>query len=36
MVKDAKRGYVESLVKHGEEIPLDTGTASIERVAITS
>ena len=35
MVKDAIRGYLESLVKHGEEIPVDAGTASIERVAIT-
>jgi antitoxin HicB len=35
MVKDAIRGYLESLVKHGEEIPLETGIASVERVAIT-
>ncbi len=35
MVKDAIRGYLESLVKHGEEIPLDAGTASLERVAVT-
>jgi len=35
IVKDAIRGYLESLVKHGEEIPLETGIASVERVAIT-
>jgi len=35
MVKDAIRGYLESLVKHGEEIPLEAGNASLERVAIT-
>ncbi len=35
MVKDAIRGYLESLIKHGEEIPLDAGSASLERVAVT-
>jgi len=35
MVKDAIRGYLESLIKHGEEIPLDAGPASVERVAVT-
>jgi antitoxin HicB len=35
IVKDAIRGYLESLVKHGEDIPLETGIASVERVAIT-
>jgi predicted RNase H-like HicB family nuclease len=35
MVKDAIRGYLESLMKHGEEIPLDAGSASLERVAVT-
>jgi antitoxin HicB len=34
MVKDAIRGYLESLVKHGEEIPIEPSPASIERVAI--
>jgi antitoxin HicB len=35
MVKDAIRGYIESLVKHGEEIPIESGTANVERVEIT-
>lgn len=35
MVKDAIRGYIESLVKHGEEIPIECGTANVERVEIT-
>jgi antitoxin HicB len=35
MVKDAIRGYLESLIKHGEEIPLDAGSARLERVAVT-
>jgi antitoxin HicB len=34
MVKDAIRGYLESLVKHGEEIPIEPSPASIERVAV--
>ena len=34
MVKDAIRGYLESLVKHGEEIPIEPGPASVERVAV--
>ncbi len=34
MVKDAIRGYLESLVKHGEEIPAEPSPASIERVAV--
>ena len=34
MVKDAILGYLESLVKHGEEIPLEPSPASIERVAV--
>ena len=34
MVKDAIRGYLESLVKHGEEIPVEPRPASIERVAV--
>jgi predicted RNase H-like HicB family nuclease len=25
MVKDAIRGYLESLIKHGEEIPVEPG-----------
>jgi antitoxin HicB len=35
MVKDAIRGYLESLKKHGEEIPKERGEASLERVAVT-
>ena len=35
MVKDAIRGYIESLVKHGEDIPVDPHPASVERVAVT-
>src|ERR1700732_5010120 len=34
MVKDAIRGYLESLLKHGEEIPIESGTANVERVEI--
>jgi len=34
-VKDAIRGYLESLISHGEEIPTEGGPASIERVAVT-
>ena len=35
MVKDAIRGYLESLIKHGEEIRVEPGPASVERVAVT-
>jgi antitoxin HicB len=35
MAKDAIRGYLESLIKHGEEIPIETGVATLERVAVT-
>jgi antitoxin HicB len=35
MVKDAIRGYLESLIAHGEEIPLEPSPASVERVAVT-
>jgi antitoxin HicB len=35
MVKDAIRGYLESLIKNGEEIPLESGPANVERVAVT-
>lgn len=35
MVKDAIRGYLESLIKHGEDIPIEPSPASIERVAVT-
>jgi antitoxin HicB len=35
MVKDAIRGYLESLVKNGEEIPIEPHPPSIERVAVT-
>jgi predicted RNase H-like HicB family nuclease len=34
MVKDAIHRYLESLVKHGEEIPIEPSPASIGRVAI--
>jgi len=34
MVSDAIRVYLESLIQHGEEIPLDAGNASIERVTV--
>jgi predicted RNase H-like HicB family nuclease len=34
MVKDAIRGYLESLVKHGEEIPLEPNPAMLERVEV--
>ena len=34
MVKDAIRGYLESLVKHGEDIPIEPSPASIESVAV--
>jgi antitoxin HicB len=35
MAIDAIRGYLESLMKHGEEIPVETGVATLERVAVT-
>lgn len=35
MVKDAIRGYLESLIAHGEEIPIEPNPANIERVAVT-
>jgi len=35
MVKDAIRGYLESLVKHGEDIPIESGAANVERVEVT-
>ena len=35
MARDAIRGYLESLMKHGEEIPIETGDATVERVAVT-
>jgi antitoxin HicB len=35
MAKDAIRGYLESLRKHGEEIPIEAGVATLERVAVT-
>jgi predicted RNase H-like HicB family nuclease len=34
MVKDAIRGYLESLVKNGEEIPLEPNPATVERVEV--
>jgi predicted RNase H-like HicB family nuclease len=33
MMKDAIRGYLESLAKHGEQIPIESNPASIERVS---
>lgn len=35
MVKDAIRGYIESLVKHGEEVPTESGAANLERIEVT-
>ncbi len=35
MVKDAIRGYLESLQKHGEEIPLEQGEPVTERVLVS-
>src|SRR6266849_7037538 len=32
MVKDAIRGYLESLIKHGEEIPVEPGPQVCDRV----
>jgi predicted RNase H-like HicB family nuclease len=34
MVSDAIRGYLESLAKHGEEIPLEHHPATVERVEV--
>jgi len=34
MVKDAIRGYLESLLKHGEEIPLEASPATVELVEV--
>jgi predicted RNase H-like HicB family nuclease len=34
MVKDAIRGYLESLLKHGEEIPLEPSPATVELVEV--
>jgi antitoxin HicB len=34
MVKDAVRGYLESLVKHGEEIPIEPSPATLESVEV--
>jgi antitoxin HicB len=34
MVKDAVRGYLESLMKHGEEIPVEPSPATVESVEI--
>ncbi len=35
MVKDAIRGYLESLIKHGEEIPVEPLPATLERIAVS-
>jgi len=35
MVKDAIRGYLESLRKHGEEIPLEQGELVTERILVS-
>jgi antitoxin HicB len=34
MVKGAIRGYLESLMKHGEEIPLEPSPATVELVEV--
>ena len=34
MVKDAIRGYLESLQKHGEEIPREPSPATVELVEV--
>ena len=34
MVKDAVRGLLESLVKHGEEIPVESSSATVESVEV--
>jgi len=34
MVKDAIRGYLESLMKHGEEIPVESSPATVELVEV--
>ncbi len=34
MVKDAIRGYLESLIKHGEEIPHEPSPATVELVEV--
>jgi antitoxin HicB len=34
MVKDAVRGYLESLMKHGEEIPIEPNPATFESVEV--
>jgi len=34
-MKDAIRGDIQSLVKHGEEIAIEPHPASVERVAVT-
>ena len=35
MVKDAIRGYLESLLKHGEAIPIEPKPASLELIDVT-
>lgn len=35
MVRDAIRGYVDSLLQHGEEIPIESGIANLERIEVT-
>jgi len=35
MAKDAIRGYLESLQKHGEEIPLEHGEPVTERILVS-
>ena len=34
MVRDAIRGYLESLTKHGAEIPLEPSPATVELVEV--
>lgn len=35
MAKDAIRGYLESLRKHGEEIPIERGEPVTERILVS-
>jgi antitoxin HicB len=34
MAKDAIRGYLESLMKHGEEIPVEASPATVELIEV--
>ena len=35
MAKVAIHGYLESLIRHGEEIPIDGGPARVERIGVS-